>query len=176
MVINAFEIELTGGHPNSLGNTEEVVAKVLKDHTKLQDLYDCYKSEDAVVRLRVSSAMKRICKAKPDWIMEYLDRFQSEISGLDQPSAKWSLAQMFMWLDAKMSDRQRERAVEIMKHNLETEDDWIVQSTTAESLAHFAATDNHLKEWLLLRLERMKHDERSSVARKAHKLIGVLQD
>jgi HEAT repeat protein len=174
MAINAFETQLTGGHPNSLGNTEEVVALVLKDYDKLQDLYDCYKSEDAVVRLRVSSAMKRICKARPDWIMKYLDRFQSEISDLDQPSAKWSLAQMFMWLDEKMSGEQRERAVEIMKHNLETDDDWIVQNNTAESLAYFARTNDSLKEWLIPQLEKMKGSRHNSVAKRAQKLIAIL--
>jgi hypothetical protein len=174
MAINKFEIQLTGGHPNSLGNAEEVVSIILKDHDKLQDLYDCYKSDDAVVRLRVSSAMKRLCKAQPDWIMEYLDRFQSEISNLDQPSAKWSLAQMFMWLDEKMDDKQRQRAIEIMKHNLETDDDWIVQNTTAESLAYFAGSDISLKEWLIPRLEKMKSSRHNSVVQKAHKLIDAL--
>jgi HEAT repeat protein len=170
MAINTFETQLTGGHPNSLGNTEEVVRIVLKNHDKLQDLYNCYKSEDAVVRLRVSSAMKRICKARPEWIMEYLDRFQSEVSKIDQPSAKWSLAQMFMWLDEKMSDKQRERAIKIMQHNLETDDDWIVQNNTAESLAYFATTDARLREWLIPQLEKMKGDRHNSVARRAHKL------
>jgi len=174
MAINTFEVELTGGHPNSLGNTEEVVSVILKDHNKLQDLYDCYQSEDAVVRLRVSSAMKRISKAQPEWIIEYLDRFQEETSTLDQPSAKWSLAQIFMWLDEKMSQKQRIRAIEIMKYNLETDDDWIVQSTTAESLAHFAGSDTSLKEWLLPRLEKMKGSRHNSVARKAQKLILTL--
>ena len=174
MAINTFEERLTGGHPNSLGNTEEVVATVLKEHGKLQDLYDCYKSDDAVVRLRVSSAMKRLCKAQPDWIMEYLDRFQEEISTLDQASAKWSLAQIFMWLDDKMSQKQRLRAIEIMKHNLKTDDDWIVQSTTAESLAHFAVTDKDLKSWLVPQLENMKESRHNSVARKAQKLLDIL--
>lgn len=174
MAINKFETQLTGDHPNSLGNTEEVVAIILKDRSKLQDLYDCYKSDDEVVRLRVSSAMKRICKAQPDWIMEYLDRFQSEICNLDQPSAKWSLAQMFMWLDEKMDDMQRQRAIEIMKHNLETDDDWIVQNTTADSLAYFARSDARIREWLLPRLEKMKSSRHNSVVRKAHKLIDAL--
>ncbi len=172
--MNAFEDKLTGGHPNSLGSTEEVVSEVLKNHAKLQDLYDCYKSEDAVVRLRVSSAMKRICRSRPDWIIEYLNRFLGEISQLDQPSAKWSLAQIFMWLDEKMDDRQHRQAIEIMKHNLETDDDWIVQNLTAESLAHFAKTNARLKEWLIPQLEKMKSSRHNSVARKAHKLIDAL--
>jgi hypothetical protein len=174
MAINAFEVALTGGHPNSLGNTEGVVSEVLKDHSKLQDLYDCYKSEDEVVRLRVSSAMKRICKARPEWIMEYLDKFQAEISQIDQPSAKWSLAQIFMWLDRKMDEKQRRRAIEIMKHNLKTDDDWIVQNLTAESLAYFAGTNADLKKWLIPQLEKMKSSRHNSVARKAHKLIEAL--
>lgn len=172
MAINRFTELLTGGHPNSLGNTEIVVAEVLADHDKFADLYDCYQSPDEVVRLRVSSAMKRIAKTAPELIMNYMDKFQSEIANLDQPSAKWSLAQIFMWLSESLDDSQTQRAIEIMKHNLETENDWIVQCNTAESLAHFAKSDPDLKQWLIPQLQRMTRDTRNSVARKAQKLLA----
>ena len=56
----SFESMLTGGHPNSLGRTEEVVDLVLAEQERLSDLYSCYFSADEIVRLRVSSAMKRV--------------------------------------------------------------------------------------------------------------------
>lgn len=176
MAINHFEQLLTGGHPNSLGKTEEVVAEILKDHSKMADLYDCYQSADAVVRLRVSSAMKRLCEAKPNWILEYIDRFQSEIVHLDQPSAKWSLAQIFAWLDDRLSSQQRLRAIEIMKQNLETDKDWIVQNVTAESLSHFAKSSPELKEWLIPQLKIMERSKHKSVVRKAQKLRDALEN
>ncbi|GAB4243341.1 MAG: hypothetical protein Tsb0034_21160 [Ekhidna sp.] len=58
-----FEARLSGGHPNSLGNTIEVVDAVLADPSNFEELFDCYQSDDEVVRLRVSNAMKRTCKA-----------------------------------------------------------------------------------------------------------------
>jgi hypothetical protein len=43
----SFEAMLTGGHPNSLGRTVEVVELVLADRALLGELYACYRSEHA---------------------------------------------------------------------------------------------------------------------------------
>jgi hypothetical protein len=42
MTSESFEEMLTGGHPNSLGRTIEVVDMVLANSTRLLDLYNCY--------------------------------------------------------------------------------------------------------------------------------------
>ena len=67
MPVSRFESPLTGGHPNSLGNTVSVVDEVLADRALLAELVACYRSEDAVVRLRVSSAVKRVAQQQPEW-------------------------------------------------------------------------------------------------------------
>ena len=54
-----FEARLSGGHPNSLGDTVKVVEEVLKQPKRFKELFDCYLSDDEVVRLRTSNAMKR---------------------------------------------------------------------------------------------------------------------
>ena len=46
----SFEQSLKGGHPNSLGNTLEVVDVVLSNTDKMQDLFFCYQSDDETVR------------------------------------------------------------------------------------------------------------------------------
>jgi hypothetical protein len=79
-----YEERLTGGHPNSLGNTIEVVADVLAHPERIEELYQCYFSEDEVVRLRVSNAMKRLARANGDLLFPYLDRFLKDISKIDQ--------------------------------------------------------------------------------------------
>jgi hypothetical protein len=171
MAINNYETMLTGGHPNSLGNTIQVVDSVLEDKSRLKDLYDCYKSDDEVVRLRVSNAMKRVCRVKPEWVAEYLDGLTTDISKINQASTKWTLATLFMLLDRFMNDVQRSRAIEVMKHNLRTDEDWIVQNTTIESLAHFATQDDKLKVWLIPQLEKMTSNKHKSVARRSEKLL-----
>jgi len=190
MALLTIEKRLTGGHPNSLGETIAVVEDVLADSSgKLFDhLCKTYSSDDEVVRLRVSSALKRVCglhgnslrtrtKARPDWVLARFDWLIDEIGWkLDQSSAKWSIAQIAKELDELLDEHQRKRAVELLKHNLSNENDWIVQNTTADVLTHFAQkyNDKKLAKWLMSRLEIMSKDHRKSVASRGEKNRKIL--
>jgi hypothetical protein len=98
----------------------------------------------------------------------------NDVSQLDQASAQWTLAQVFKSLQGDLSPAQRIRATELMKHNLDQSDDWIVQNTTMETLAGWALDDPQLKEWLLPRLQRLAVRHRGSVARRAKRLLDTL--
>lgn len=173
-MFKSFEKMLTGGHPNSLGNTIEVVEVVLASPDRFDELFSCYKSSDEVVRLRTLNAMKRIEKEKRELLVPYIDRFISEIGDLDQDSAQWTLAQLFLKLEDDLSDSQRQSAVRIMKRNLEDRDDWIVLNATIETLARWAADDAALASWLRPHLENLAMDERKSVAGRARKKLSSL--
>jgi len=82
--VQDFEKRLQGGHPNSLGHTVEVVEEVLSEPSLFDELFHCYYSDDEVVRLRVSNAMKRICKADKTIVLPYVDRLLDDISKIDQ--------------------------------------------------------------------------------------------
>lgn len=170
----SFETMLSGGHPNSLGRTIEVVELILADRDKLDNLYQCYFSADEVVRLRVSSAMKRVAREHPDWLVPYLDRFLTKISTIDQASTQWTLAQLFLELDDRLSEAQRLQAIEILKRNLAASNDWIVLNNTMEALATWAKDDEALEAWLTPHLERLATDSRKSVAAKAAKSLRAL--
>jgi len=71
--VSVFEDALTGGHHNSLGNTVEVSEQVNADRSLLPELINTYASDDEVVRLRVSSALKRVAWEHPDWIHEEIN-------------------------------------------------------------------------------------------------------
>lgn len=165
---------LTGGHPNSLGRTEEVVALVLETPDRFAELFECYGSDDEVVRLRVSSALKRIEPRRRDLIMEYLDRLIDEIGQLDQASAQWTLAQLFQRIECEMSPSQHERALAIMKRNLAEHPDWIVLNMTMATLSDWAQSDSSLKKWLHPHLKRLTREARKSVAARAKKMIAKL--
>ena len=171
-----FETMLTGGHPNSLGRTVEVVAIILANQRRLPDLLHCYGSQDEVVRLRTSSALKRVCKAHPDWIMPHFRFLIDEIGNLDQASAQWSLADIFLVLKPLMNDDQRSQALSVMKRNLQEHHDWIVINRTINTLAEWSRTDEALKNWIGPELEKHMADPRKSVAgtaRKAAKALGL---
>lgn len=169
-----FEEILTGGHPNSLGRTIEVVECVLSSTDRFAELFACYESDDEVVRLRVSNAMKRVEAANHGLLLPYIDRFIEEIGALDQASAQWTLAQLFHKLERDMSPHQLSGALAIMKRNLEHHNDWIVLNHTIETLAEWAKSDQLLKAWLLPHLERLSHDPRKSVANRAKKKLKLL--
>ena len=166
-----IEKMLSGGHPNSLGRTLEVVEIVLNDQNRLEELYQCYFSSDEVVRLRTSNAMKRICKEHPDCLAPYLTRLLTEISAIEQASTQWTLAQLFAMLDAYMTDTQLEYAKGLLRHNLLTHRDWIVLNMTMETLGKWARQDEELRTWLWPELERLQMDNRKSVSNKASKLL-----
>ena len=170
----SFEERLSGGHPNSLGNTIEVVEEVLQNPKLFDDFFNCYFSQDEVVRLRVSNGIKRICKADKSIVLPYVDKLLKDISKIDQPSTKWTLAQLFLLLEKDLSETQKASAKKILKHNLATHSDWIVLNQTIETLGKWAKKDETLKEWLLPHLKRLAKDERKSVSKRASKTLEVL--
>jgi hypothetical protein len=171
----SFEEMLSGGHPNSLGRTIEVVNLVLADRSKLQELYDCWHSKDELVRLRVSNAMKRVMREHPDWLISYIDRFITDISKINQPSTQWTIAQLYIGLNDKMTEQQRAAAIKIVQHNLERNPDWIVQNTSMQALADWAESDVKLRSWLLPRLQKRLTDSHKSISGRAKKLIAKIE-
>lgn len=167
-----FEAMLTGGHPNSLGRTVEVVDAVLADRTRFAQLYACYFSDDEVVRLRVSSAVKRVSEEHPDWTVELMDGLQSDVAAIDQASTQWTLALIFDLTRALQTSEQRARSIDIMKHNLAHHDDWIVLNNSMRVLHEWSLDDPPLAAWLTPHLERLSHERRTSVAGRAAKLLA----
>ena len=170
----SIEQMLTGGHANSLGRTIEVVDMVLGDPARFEELFSCYLSDDAVVRLRTSNALKRVEKEQHDWLVPYIDRLVNEISQIDQASTQWTMANLYERLEKDMTAGQRSKALDVMKRNLASSDDWIVLNETMRTLSGWAKTDNELKSWLKPHFKRLSKDERKSVAKRAAKLLAAL--
>ncbi|MTB53392.1 hypothetical protein [Lewinella sp. W8] len=169
-----YEKRLSGGHPNSLGNTIEVVEEVLQHPDRLEALYRCYFSEDEVVRLRVSNAMKRIAQANRPLLLPYLQGLLDDVSQIEQASTKWTLAQLFQCYTTDLTPRQLARATSILQHNLESCDDWIVQNHSLQTLAEWSVHQPELRAWLLPRLKERLKEPRKSVRRRAEKLLTFL--
>lgn len=169
-----FSDMLRGGHPNSLGRTEDVVELILADPSRLEELYQCYSDPDEVVRLRTSSAFKRVAKAQPEWLEPYIDRFLTQVAALNQASAQWTLAQLCLIWQKLMTESQFAQAKAVLKHNLMTNNDWIVLNMTMETLSKWAEKDEALKAWLQPKLDELKSDPRKSVAKRATKYAAIL--
>ena len=99
----------------------------------------------------------------------------SQISKIDQASAKWTLADLFLTLTSYMNQEQKAKAKEILKNNLQSSSDWIVLNNTMQTLAMWAKQDFQLQQWLIPQLDRLCQDGRKSVARRAQKLQAQIR-
>ena len=170
----SFEKSLKGGHPNSLGNTLEVVDAVLGNTDKMEDLFLCYQSDDETVRLRTSNAFKRIFRAKPDLFKKWKKRFIKEIAEIDQPSAKWTSIQILNELFDQLDEKEKAQSIEICLRYLRNEKDWIVINQSLNFMR------NHLEQFDSKDPEMMKllnffvNDERNSISKNTKKIIQIL--
>lgn len=170
----SFADQLAGGHPNSLGRTEEVVGLVLADRARLEELFATLASPDEVVRLRVGDALEKVCREQPDWFVGEVDRLIDEMGQIDQPSLQWHVAQMLQHLRADLSAEQAPRATALLQRNLATSTDWIVLNVTMDVLTEWARAAPDLADWLRPQLERLRADHRKSVAKRATKRLTEL--
>jgi hypothetical protein len=172
----SFEQTLTGGHPNSLGQTLEVVAVVGKAPERLRELIDTYSSSDEVVRLRVSSALKRLSREDPESFAKSMDYYLDTIADLDQPSAQWTRAQIALEMESLLSLSQRQRLTSELLHQLEHSTDWIVISHTLKTLGQWSPNDAKLAQALRPVATKHAQDPRKTVSAAAHRALSDLSE
>lgn len=171
-----FEQTLTGGHPNSLGQTLDVVAAVVKTPERLRELMDTYSSPDEVVRLRVSSALKRLSREDPESFVRSLDYYLDTIVDLDQPSAQWTRAQIALEMESLLSPSQRQRLTTELLHQLGYSTDWIVISHTLKTLGQWSRHDAELAKALTPLAAKHALDPRKTVSAAANRALSDLSE
>jgi hypothetical protein len=167
-----FAEMLKGGHPNSLGRTEEVVAIVLADGQCLEEVFACLAEPDELVRMRAGDALEKVCREQPGWFAPHVDRLIAEVGAIEQPSIQWHVAQVLQHVRGDLSDEQARRAEALLQRNLTQSTDWIVLNVTMDALAEWAADNPALADWLIPELERLRGDPRKSVAKRAAKRLS----
>lgn len=171
-----FRAMLTGGHPNSLGRTLEVVDTVLAWPDRMEELYQCYFSDDEIVRLRTSSSIKRVFHEHPEWFDDYADRLLGEITQIDQPSTKWTLAQLWLEHKKRLTPEQKTAAVDNLVKVLFEETDWIALNMSMKTLERFVKDDPALVPRIADRTREIAHDPRRSVSKGALKLLKAMNE
>lgn len=164
------KILAVGGKSNSLGRADEVINHVLKDPSRLNELYRCLFEDDAWLRMRAVDSLEKICRIHPEWLEPYVDRFSSELTASTQPSIQWHLAQMYR--EIKLSDAQKRFAIDWLKGLLSsTEVDWIVSANAMDTLAQFTKDGSVPKSELVQLLKIQQQHKSKAVVKRATKLL-----
>jgi hypothetical protein len=169
-----FATALTGGHHNSLGRTDEVIAAVLADPPRIDELFACLDEPDELVRMRAGDALEKVCRDRPDWLLERIEQVLGPMAAVDQPSVQWHVAQILDHLDERLTPEQHGRATARLKDQLACSTDWIVLNVSMDVLTSWARADAELATWLRPHLERLTGDPRKSVAKRAGKRLAEL--
>ena len=170
----SFEKSLKGGHPNSLGNTLEVVDVVLGNTDKMEDLFLCYQSDDETVRLRTSNAFKRIFRAKRELFKQWKQRFIKEVAEIDQPSAKWTSIQILNELFDQLDEKEKTQSVEICLRYLRNEKDWIVINQSLNFMRNHQERFDFKDPEMMKLLNFFVEDGRKSISKNAEKILKIL--
>lgn len=163
-----------GGHANSLGKVNEVIAMVLQNKALLAELYSCLHNDDAWVRMRAADAFEKICREHPDWIEPYIDNLQSELSDAHQQSSiKWHLAEIYP--QVTLTKQQKEHAVAWLVAQVSTtEVDWIVAANCLKALLVFMQRGDLSRSQLVTLLHIQQQHHSKSVVKKATALLADL--
>jgi hypothetical protein len=167
------EMLVVGGKSNSLGRADEVIELVLRDKSRLDELYDCLSDEDPWIRMRAADALEKVCREHPDWLQPYIDRFSAELATSNQPSIQWHLAQIYRQVD--LTDEQRNLAIGWLKQLLSSKEvDWIVAANAMDTLFRFNQARFVSTPELTALLNIQRQHRSKSVVRRANKWLERL--
>lgn len=167
------QILSVGGKTNSLGRAEEVIGTVLADRHRLDELYECLFNDDAWIRMRAADSIEKVCRAHPEWVVPYIDRFPDELFESSQPSIQWHLAQIYR--QVKLTDEQRKAAIGWLKTLLSTTNvDWIVSANAMTTLAEFTGRNLFPAQELLALIRIQQQHKSNAVVKRANKLHDAL--
>ncbi|HEX6258902.1 MAG TPA: hypothetical protein VFZ48_05480 [Candidatus Saccharimonadales bacterium] len=174
MIEKFTEMLRAGGHANSLGRVDEVIELVLHDRSRLDELYKCLFDQDAWVRMRAADALEKVCRKHPDWLLPYIDKFQSELTASTQPSIQWHLAQIYS--QVALTNAQKQIAVEWLRQLLSNKRvDWIVAANAMDTLVQFTRDGFFSAAEMTALLKIQQNHKSNAVVRRANKLLAELE-
>lgn len=157
-----------GGKSNALGRANEVIELVLRDRSRLDELYSCLFCEDAWIRMRAIDVLEKVCRVRPDWLLPYIDRFPKELAGSSQPSIQWHLAQIYGHVD--LSDEHNRFAINWLKNLLSSTDtDWIVAANAMDTLMKFTKDGKFSNSEMIKLLIVQQHHKSKAVIKRSAK-------
>jgi hypothetical protein len=164
-----IEATMSGGDPRSIKGVDKVVKFVLKNPSKLSELFDCINSSEETVRMRASDALEKICKQKPDWFIKYKDQLLNDWPKIKQASVQWHLAQILG--EINLNEDETKQAINILLNHFKITNDWIVINLTLESLASFVRKGSFTKEKFVELLYSQRSSSHKSVVSRVNRLL-----
>jgi hypothetical protein len=112
-----FERILQGGDRRSIGNSNQVVAQVLRQPARFAELIHCLWSPEPVVRMRAADAAEKVSLTQPHLLAPFQPELFALAAQTKQPELRWHLALMIPRL--RLSAGQRDAIADVFRTYLD---------------------------------------------------------
>ena len=166
-----FELELSKGKQNSLGETLKVVDFIKKNPKKVEHLFQCFYSENSLVAMRAMNGVKRIIKDDKKVFLKNKDRFLNQFSNSKHNVVKLGLITIYFDFLNHFEEKEVSKIKTIVLNWTKNSSDWMILAQGMKLLEKLSKSDKSLKLKLIEVAKRLKNDERKVVRTKAQKIL-----
>jgi len=86
--------ELTGGDRRSIGKSNAVVRKLLRDPARFKEIIAGFSHDDPLVRMRCADVAEKVSLKHPQWLQPYKRKLLQLAAHSAEQEMRWHLAQM----------------------------------------------------------------------------------
>jgi hypothetical protein len=163
---------LTGGDRRSIGQSNEVVALVLKRPALFPQLMQGLWSSDPVIRMRAADAVEKASLRRPDLLRPFKAKLFRLLDEVTQQELRWHLAQIIPRL--RLSKKDRRRAASAFRLYLSDRSS-IVKTSAMQAMADLARIDDELMPEVRDRLTAATEVGTAAMKARGRKLLRQLE-
>jgi hypothetical protein len=167
-----FRELLSGGTRTSVGDADQVIAKLLKSPAGLNEIYKLFLDEDPVVAMRSSYVAMRVAEQKPETVKPFTKDLLKNLELCKQQEVRWHIPQLLV--HAELTKAQRRRAYEVIMNWAETDKSKIVGYYGFQAAADFAEVDQELLQDFIPRIKRANKSGAKSIQNRCKKIAKQL--
>lgn len=163
---------LSGGTRTSVGQADQVIAKMIKAPAGLSEVYKLFLDQDPVIAMRASYVAMRVAEQKPESVKPFTKDLLKNLELYTQQEVRWHIPQLLVHLD--LTKAQKRRAYEVIMNWAETDKSKIVGYYGFQAAADFAETDSELLQDFIPRIRKANETGAKSIQNRCKKIAKQL--
>jgi hypothetical protein len=170
--VGGFKETLSGGTRTSVGEADKVIQQLLKNATKLNEIYGLFLDEDPVVAMRASYVAMKVAEQSPQSVNPFTKDVLKNLDLYVQQEVRWHIPQLLVHME--LSKAQRKRAYEVVMSWAETDKSKIVGYYGFQAAADFAELDEQLLQDFIPRIRKANKSGAKSIQNRCKKIAKQL--
>jgi hypothetical protein len=170
--VGGFKETLSGGTRTSVGEADKVISQLLKNATKLNEIYGLFLDEDPVVAMRASYVAMKVAEQSPQSVNPFTKDVLKNLDLYVQQEVRWHIPQLLVHME--LSNAQRRRAYEVVMSWAETDKSKIVGYYGFQAAADFAELDEQLLQDFIPRIRKANKSGAKSIQNRCKKIAKQL--